>query len=36
MGMVLETWYSYLLGRKPLDVVESLQSKLIWMVQLPD
>ena len=36
MGMVLGTWYIYLLGRKPLDVVGSLQSKFIRMVQLPD
>ena len=36
MGMVLGTWYVYLLERKSLDVIESLQSKLIWMVQLLD
>ena len=34
MGMILRVWYSYLLGRKSLDVVGSLQSKLIRMVQL--
>ena len=32
MTMVLGTWYSYLQGRKPLDVVEFLQLKLILMV----
>ena len=36
MGMILGTWYSYLLERKQLDVAKSLQSKLIRMVQLPD
>ena len=28
------TWYSYLLGRKPLDSVGFLQLKLILMVPL--
>ena len=34
MIMVLGTWYSYLLGRKPLDAVGFLQLNLILMVQL--
>ena len=32
MGTVFGTWYSSLLGRKPLDVAGSLLSKLIRMV----
>ena len=36
MTMVLGTLYSYLLGRKSLDVAGFLQLKLILMVQLLD
>ena len=34
MTMELRTWYNYLLGRKPLDVVGCLQLELILMVML--
>ena len=36
MTMVLETWYSYLWGKKPLDAAGFLLLKLILMVQLLD